>query len=213
MHPLWTTITDGTLTDAQTAQLDAYLDRLIEKNKVLNLTRITDRQDAEIKHVADALTLLRHLPPPNPKKPVTLADVGTGGGVPGVILAIARPDLAVTLIDSTKKKLDAVAEMAAAVGVTNVQTFHARIETVKLTYDVITARAVADLATLVEWCRGRLAPDGVLLALKGPKAAEEIESATAVLKRAKLTATPEPVDVPQLAGHAIVVVTRAAKKA
>ena len=209
MHPLWKTITDDTLTDAQLAQLDAYLDRLIEKNKVLNLTRITDRADAEIKHVADALTLLRHLPPPNVKRAVTLADVGTGGGVPGVILAIARPDLAVTLIDGTKKKLDAVAEMAAAVGVTNVQTFHARIETVKLTYDVITARAVADLATLVEWCRGRLAPHGVLLAMKGPKAAEEIAAAAAVLKRAKLTATLVPVQIDALAGHAVVLVDRA----
>ena len=129
MHPLWNTIARGRLTGEQLARLDAYLDALIETNERLNLTRITGRADAEVRHVADALTLLDHLP----DGCRTLADVGTGGGVPGVVLAIARPDVAVTLIDGTKKKLDAVAAMCDRVGVTNVRTLHARAEETETT--------------------------------------------------------------------------------
>jgi 16S rRNA (guanine527-N7)-methyltransferase len=162
------------------AKLDGFLDLLIEWNQKLNLTRITDRADAEVKHIADALTLLPFLPPlPGQQATlgrVTLADVGTGGGVPGLPLAICRPDMDVTLIDGTKKKLDAVAHIANALGVTNVRVLHARAESVNATYDVVTARAVAELGTLLGWCRGIVAPGGRILALKGPRAVAEIEA-------------------------------------
>ena len=188
-----------TVSDAQLRQLDAYLDALIEKNKVLNLTRITDRADAEIKHVADALTLLPFIP----KTAKTLADVGTGGGIPGVILAIARPDLRVTLIDSTKKKLDAVQAMCEAVGVTNVTTLHERIEAVDLKFDVVTARAVADLGKLLGWCRRLMKPSSTLLAQKGPRATEEIAALSPAQKR-QWTIRPHGVSLETLAGHVIV---------
>src|ERR1700712_3799954 len=101
MNALWNELAsaaDITLSVGQVERLDRYLDGLIEKNKLMNLTRITDRVEAEIKHVADALTLLPHLPKAAGRRSLLqIADVGTGGGIPGVILAIARPDTIVTL--------------------------------------------------------------------------------------------------------------------
>jgi 16S rRNA (guanine527-N7)-methyltransferase len=202
-HTLWKRITDGVLFDTQFEQLDAYLDLLIEKNKVLNLTRITDRADAEIKHVADALTLLPYLPAPK-QKDVTLADVGTGGGIPGVILAIARPDIRVTLIDATRKKLDAVQQMSETLGLTNIDTLHTRMESADRRFNVITARAVAETETLLNWCERLMKRSSVLLALKGPRLDEELSRLNPrTRKRWELES--HVVDVPELAGHRILV--------
>ena len=219
MTPLWTELAAAAgvpLTDAQTARLDQYLDLLIAKNEVLNLTRITDRPAAEIKHVADALTLLPYLPPEQTwqgRRRGTLVDVGAGGGVVGVCLAIARPDLDVLLVDATRKKLDAVVEMCAAIGLTNVQVHHGRAEEMRHPFDVVTARGVAELRKLVGWCRGLMGPVSSLLALKGPKAAEEIEAAAGALRAMKMTATPHAVAAEALAGHVVVVVQRLRKSA
>ena len=91
-----------TLSPEQHALLSRYIDLLIEANQTMNLTRIATREAAEIGHVGDSLTLLPFLP----KTAHRLADVGSGGGVPGIPLAIARPDAQVRLIESTKKKAD-----------------------------------------------------------------------------------------------------------
>lgn len=202
-HPLWQSLAHDAgmkLSEEQLAQLDRYLDLVIEWNEKINLTRIVDRADAEVKHIADALTLLRLLP----KGLVTLADVGTGGGVPGVPIAICRPDIMVTLIDSTKKKLDTIQKIVDAIGLKNVTMLHTRIEQVKAKYDVITARAVADLDTLLQWTWPLMKPASRLLAMKGPKASEEIEAAKRRLFHQKRSATIEPVNVPELNGHCIV---------
>lgn len=201
-HDLWLRLTDHQLCERQLVQLDAYLDALIEKNRSLNLTRITDRSQAEIKHIADALTLWPFLPPVE-QRTWTLADVGTGGGIPGVVLAIARPDFRVTLIDSTRKKLDAVHQICQKIGLTNVQTLHARIETVDQTFDVITARAVADMPTLLDWCEHLLTPTGRLLALKGPRLSQEL-SDLSKSARQKWKIQTHPVLLAELAGHQIV---------
>ena len=127
MHTLWTELAARaavTLTEAQHAQLGKYLDLLLAANERMNLTRITDRAAAEVQHVGDALTLLPHLP----KEPHRLADVGTGGGVPGIPLAIVRPDVQVTLIESTKKKAAFLSEAAAALTLSNVQITDIRAE-------------------------------------------------------------------------------------
>ena len=103
MNDLWNQLAaraNLALTPEQHAVLNRYLDLLLEANRTMNLTRITDRAAAELQHVGDALTVLPFLPP----TPHRLADVGTGGGVPGVPLAIARPDARVVLIEATKKK-------------------------------------------------------------------------------------------------------------
>lgn len=222
-HPLWQQLARdaGTaLTDAQTQQLDRYLDELVAWNQKLNLTRIVDRADAEVRHIADALTLLPFLPrSASPKahralpagvrddgRPITLVDVGTGGGVPGVPLAIARPDLRVTLIDATKKKLTAIEQIVAAVGVTNVTTRHARVETVHERFDVITTRGVAELDQLLIWCEPLMHRGTVMLALKGPRAQEEI-AGIHMSRRKHLKVDVTPIEAAELAGHCVVRVT------
>src|SRR3954452_19111708 len=103
MNPLWNDLAarDGlSLTAEQHARLARYLDLLLAANATMNLTRITDRAAAEVQHVGGSLTVL----PFRPNDPHALADVGTGGGVPGIPLAIARPDARVVLIEATKKK-------------------------------------------------------------------------------------------------------------
>jgi 16S rRNA (guanine527-N7)-methyltransferase len=173
------------LSDEQHARLSRYLDLLLEANTWMNLTRITDRAAAEVQHVGDALTLLPHLP----KDAHRLADVGTGGGVPGIPLAIARPDAAVVLIESTKKKAVFLSSAVEALGLTNVSVTDLRAEDAgqspahREAYDVATARAVATLDWLAEWCLPLVKPKtGKVLAMKGARAAEEVPAAAKAIK-------------------------------
>ena len=210
MHPLWTTLLKQAKVPhdaAMLGRLERYLELLIEANATINLTRITDPTDAAVKHVADALTLLPYIP----QKTSKLADVGTGGGIPGVILSIARPDVRVTLIDATAKKLAAVAQMTQTLGLTNVKTLHQRAENVQQTFDVITLRAVGRLEVVVPWCLGMMKPTTRLLLMKGPKAREELGAAHKLLSREGLKNTIYPVEAPELAGHVIVKLSGEAK--
>src|SRR3954452_22814581 len=103
MNALWNELASRarlSLTESQHSLLARYLDLLLEANQRMNLTRIADRAAAEVQHVGDALTVLPFLP----QDAFRLADVGSGGGIPGVILAIARPDAKVVLLEATKKK-------------------------------------------------------------------------------------------------------------
>jgi len=185
-QPLWTDLAaraNVNLSDAQHAQLSRYLDLLFEANARMNLTRITDRAQAELQHVADALTLLRYLP----RDAHRLADVGSGGGVPGIPLAIARPDVTVLLIESTKKKAAFLKSAAAALGLENVTVAELRAEDVghgksRESFDVAIARAVATLDWLAEWCLPLVRKGGHMLAMKGPKVAEELPLAAKAIK-------------------------------
>lgn len=164
-----------TLSDEQGEQLSRYLDLLTAGNGRMNLTRIVDRPTAELQHVADALTLL----PLVPAGPASVADVGSGGGVPGIPLAIARPDAAVTLIEATKKKAAFLRETVAALGLSNVTVVDDRVETagrgeLRERFDVAVARAVATLDWLAEWCLPLVRVGGVAVAMKGPRAQEEL---------------------------------------
>jgi 16S rRNA (guanine527-N7)-methyltransferase len=188
MIPLWNDLASRagvTLSDDQHAKLSRYLDLLLEANARMNLTRITDRAAAEVQHVGDALTLMPLLP----NGPHRLADVGTGGGVPGLPLAVARPDAQVVLIESTKKKAAFLAEAARALGLANVTVVDARAEdagqspAMRETFDVATARAVATLDWLAEWCLPLVKPKtGRVLAMKGSRAAEELPAAAKAIK-------------------------------
>jgi 16S rRNA (guanine527-N7)-methyltransferase len=162
---------DGTAT----GRFSTYLDLLAAANGRMNLTRIIDRPTAELRHVADALTLLPLLPP----GPHELADVGTGGGVPGIPLAIARPDVRVTLIEATKKKAVFLREAVASLGLANVTVLDDRAEDVGVgprreSFDVAVNRAVATMTWLAEWCLPLVKVGGVVLSMKGPKVAEEL---------------------------------------
>jgi 16S rRNA (guanine527-N7)-methyltransferase len=172
-----------TLSDAQNAQLARYLDLLLAANQRMNLTRITDRAAAEVQHVGDALTVLPHLP----ARGFRLADVGSGGGVPGIPLAVARPDARVMLVESTRKKAAFLRSAVAELGLSNVSVSEWRAEEVgrsnsRETFDVAVARAVATLDWLAEWCLPLVKKGGKLLAMKGARAAEEVPTAAKAIK-------------------------------
>jgi 16S rRNA (guanine527-N7)-methyltransferase len=181
MNPLWQQLAGDKLTQQQHDQLGRYLDLLIEANQRMNLTRITDRAAAEIGHVGDALTLLPYLPAPADRL-IQLADLGSGGGVPGIPLAIARPDIHITLIESTAKKARFLTETAATLGLANVHVLAERAEDVgqgpaREKFDVVTARAVGVMVWLVEWCLPLARVGGNVLAMKGPRLVEELPAA------------------------------------
>jgi 16S rRNA (guanine527-N7)-methyltransferase len=206
-HALWDNLAKGAgggPTDEQSATLERYLDLLLSANQRMNLTRITDRKQARVQHIADALTLLPHLPP----GPHRLADVGSGGGVPGIPLAIARHDAAVTLIESVAKKAAFLEETAAALGLSNVTVWRGRAEEWQgERFDVVACRAVAPMARLLEWGRPLVAPGGKLLAMKGPKLPEELEAARGVFTRQGAGMTVHAVTAQGLAGHVVAEVT------
>ncbi|MGB7156539.1 MAG: 16S rRNA (guanine(527)-N(7))-methyltransferase RsmG [Tepidisphaeraceae bacterium] len=186
MNDLWIELArraNVALTDDQLANLSRYLDLLFEANARMNLTRITDRASAELQHVADALTVLPHLP----TGPFHLADVGSGGGVPGIPLAIARLDATVMLIESTKKKAAFLKSAAESLGLSNVTVSEWRAEDVghsssRETFDVALARAVATMDWLAEWCLPLVKKGGRMLAMKGPKVTDELPAAQKAIK-------------------------------
>ena len=188
--------------------LHRYLDLLLAANVTMNLTRITDRAAAEVQHVGDSLTLLALLP----RDPHRLVDVGTGGGVPGIPLAIARPDAQVLLVESTKKKAAFLRSAVADLGLKNVTVSDARAEDVgraeehRERYDVAVARAVATLAWLAEWLLPLVKPKaGKVLAMKGAKAADELPAAARAIKL--LNGAPRLVHAVELPGteHRVIV--------
>ncbi|CAN5393540.1 16S rRNA (guanine(527)-N(7))-methyltransferase RsmG [soil metagenome] len=163
--------------------LDGYVTLLMEASTQFNLTAITDLEGIERRLVASSLEILKHIPP----QATSLLDVGTGGGVPGMILAIARPDLDVTLLDATLKKVTFLKETAAVLGLANVTTVHGRAEDLshdlahRERYAVVTARAVARLATLVELVMPLTAIGGTAILPKGATAHDELDEARAAV--------------------------------
>jgi 16S rRNA (guanine527-N7)-methyltransferase len=208
-HTLWTTLARDSgreLSDSQINRLEIYLDQLIAANKVMNLTRITDRTQAQLSHVADALTLLKHIPAGTS----LLADVGSGGGVPGMVLAIALPETRVVLIESTQKKARFLADTATVLGLENLSVRAIRAEEagrgdLREACDVVTARAVGAMVFLVEWCLPLVKVGGKLLAMKGPRLAEELPAArTAIRLLGGADGVVHPVTgLPEASGHVI----------
>jgi 16S rRNA (guanine527-N7)-methyltransferase len=165
-------------------KLEAYLEWVLDANRTTNLTAIRHREQAWSRLIVDSLTPLPGLPPDVPESEVyKLIDIGTGAGLPGVPLAIARPDVAVTLVEATGKKtafLDLVVE---ALALDNVTVVQARIEDVgqnrgdsrgRALYDVAVSRAVGPLPVVLEYSLPLLKVGGRVLAMKGPKAESEL---------------------------------------
>jgi len=166
-----------------------FLDLLFEANTRMNLTRIADREQAWSRHVLDSLSLLPFLEASHASN---MLDLGAGGGFPGMPLAIARPALPVTLLEATGKKARFLAETATILGLENVTVLSERAETLgspdgggRFAWDVVTARAVGPLRVLLELALPLVAEGGYLLAIKGERAAEEIEAAAAALATLK----------------------------
>jgi 16S rRNA (guanine527-N7)-methyltransferase len=150
----------------------------------MNLTRIVDPKSAEILHVGDSLMVLPYLPAGAHR----LADVGSGGGVPGIVLAIARPDAQITLIEATKKKAEFLKSAANELGLANVTVAPIRAEEagrseLRETFDVALARAVGTLDWLAEWMLPLVKNGGVMLAMKGAKGADELAGAGRILRK------------------------------
>ena len=166
-------------TPLQLQQFDKYFELLIETNKVMNLTAITEPEEVVVKHFIDSLLAYDK----TKFKNKLLADVGTGAGFPGIPLKIYCPELKVVLIDSLGKRLKFLEKVIAELGLENIHCEHLRAEDAgknsqhREKYDLVTARAVARLSVLSEYCLPLLKKNGMFIALKGSKYQEEIEEA------------------------------------
>ena len=170
------------LSEAQTDALIGYLGLLHKWSKVYNLTAVRDPLEMVTLHLLDSLAvvpaLLRHLDTPanKPAQPMRLLDVGSGAGLPGVVIAIACPHIEVTCLDAVAKKAAFVQQVAASLGLANLRGLHQRIEHMDTTHAVVCSRAFASLADFVRGSAKALAPGGVWLALKGKAPTEELSA-------------------------------------
>ena len=157
-------------------RFDKYAEMLVETNKVMNLTAITEPDEIVIKHFADSLSLFKYVDVPENS---SIIDVGTGAGFPGIALLIARPDLKVTLLDSLNKRLVFLENVLKELDLT-AQTVHLRAEQggqnreYREKFDFAVARAVAALPVLSEYCLPFVKQNGEFIAMKGDLTAEEL---------------------------------------
>lgn len=174
-----------TISDDLSEKLTIYAKELKEWNDKINLTAITDDEGIAVKHFLDCLLVSQYA---DFKAGDKLIDVGTGAGFPGLVLAAAFPQVSVTLLDSTGKKLTAVENIAKVMGVENVQIVHMRAEDAgkkpefREQYDYATARAVAELRVLLEYTLPFVKVGGSFLSLKGAAALEEMDGAKTSLR-------------------------------
>lgn len=169
---------------AQADQFQTYMELLLEWNEKMNLTAITQPEEVVEKHFLDSMTLLSW---PKLKQGAKVIDVGTGAGFPGIPLKIMRPDIDLTLLDGTMKRLNFLGEVCAALKV-SARRVHRRAEeagldkTMRERYDLATARAVASLPVLAEYCMPLIKMKGHFIAMKGPGAEQELEEAANALE-------------------------------
>jgi 16S rRNA (guanine527-N7)-methyltransferase len=179
------------LNQGQVEKLLDYLALLNKWNSVYNLTSVRDPMQMVTLHVLDSLAAV-----PAFKDAKNVLDVGAGGGLPGMVLAISRPDMKVSMIDTVHKKTAFLNQVKAELELSNVTVYTKRVEQleVKTKFDVITSRAFADLSDFVNWSGHVLAEGGQFIALKGTAPAEERERLPEPWKVRKL----EPLEVPGL---------------
>lgn len=172
------------LTDEQLSLFDKLSDLLVEQNKTMNLTAITDPDGIAVKHFADSISVLIASEIPQGAR---VLDVGTGAGFPGIPLLIMRPDIDLTMIDSTAKKLKYVENTVNELGLV-ATTLHTRAEEAgqskeyREKFDFVCSRAVAALNVLCEYCLPFVKQNGLFIAMKGAKAQEEIDAARSAIK-------------------------------
>ena len=162
------------LSAAQHAQLLAYLDLLAKWNKVYNLTAVRDPAEMLTHHMLDSLAVIAPLVRHTQGGAARVLDVGSGGGLPGVVIAICCPEMSVACVDAVAKKAAFVQQAAGVLGLSNLRGVHARVESITEPYDVITSRAFATLADFTQWSAGSLGEDGVWMAMKGKHPTDEI---------------------------------------
>ncbi len=171
------------LDEKQADSFLTYMDMLVETNKSLNLTAITEPEEIITKHFLDSLTACRFIP-----HGASVIDVGCGAGFPGLPVKIAREDISLTLLDSLAKRLGFIESVLKTNSIDGAQCVHARAEdgardkSHREKYDVALSRAVANMAVLCEYCLPYVKVDGLFLALKGPAAPNELVAAEKAIK-------------------------------
>ncbi len=156
------------LNEIQLNQLEKYYELLVEYNKVMNLTGITEKEEVYLKHFYDSLSICNVI---NLNNVESLCDIGTGAGFPGLVLKIVFPNLKVTLIDSLNKRINFLNIVIDNLGLKNINTIHARAEEYGIKnreiYDIVTCRAVAQTNVLLEYCVPIVKNNGYFIPLKG----------------------------------------------
>lgn len=176
---------DFELTDRQTEQFYRYYEMLVETNKVMNLTAITEFPDVVVKHFVDSGALMKVMDLKSCKKVI---DIGTGAGFPGIPLKILYPHLQVTLLDSLNKRINFLRQVVDELGLENVELLHGRAEDYarqkeyREKYDICVSRAVANLSTLSEYCIPYIKKDGWFIPYKSGKIAEELRQSEYAIK-------------------------------
>ena len=182
------------LSDDQIQCLLGYMALIQKWNKVYNLTALRDPADMLTHHLLDSLTAIAPLARHTRGQPMKVLDVGSGGGLPGVVLAICMPELNVTCVDTVAKKAAFVQQVAVSLKLPNLRGIHARVESLTDPYQVICSRAFASLPDFVTWSRSALAEEGVWMAMKGKHPQGEIDTLPADVKVFHV----EPLTVPGL---------------
>jgi 16S rRNA (guanine527-N7)-methyltransferase len=186
MHPLHKALAAGLdqlgleLSDAQQEQLLAYQDLIAKWTKVYNLTAVRDASEMLTHHLLDSLTVIQPLRQQldvlRLAEGVKLLDVGSGAGLPGVVIAIACPQVDVTCVDTVAKKATFIQQVALSLKLPNLHGLHARVESIQTqSYDVVSSRAFASLKDFTDWSKQALSPAGVWMAMKGKHPQDELQ--------------------------------------
>lgn len=172
-----------TLTSQQLEKLDKFYELLITWNEKMNLTRITKKEDVYLKHFYDSLTISKVI---NLNQDLTLCDVGSGAGFPGIVLKICFPNLKITLLDSLQKRVNYLNEIIKELDLKGIEAIHTRAEDYakqnREKFDIVTARAVANLKMLSELCIPMVKVNGSFIAMKA-NIEEELENSMEILKK------------------------------
>lgn len=187
-------------------RLLAYLALLQRWNATYNLTAVRDPAQMRVQHLADALAVVRPLRR-QAGPTASLLDVGSGGGLPGVVLAVLDPARPVTCVDAVGKKAAFVRQVGAELGLSNLRSVHARVESLRERFDVVASRAFAALPDFVAWTRACLAPGGCWMAMKGRAPEDEIGALPADVNVFHV----EPLEVPDLDAERCIVWMRLAQ--